>query len=189
MVRRPPRSTRPCTRVPYTRLCRPARCAGPAGVASPDPCIAGTSTAGGRLEVTALSAHASRWDLVRPTSGSTAAACRPHATLPFGDVTAGNPHRMAVGCLVEHGITTGIDADTYGPASPVTRGQMATFLLRLLEASGVEVPEASAGRPFLDVRAADVHAGSIASLADLGIVRGTGGGLSRPKARSTGPKR
>src|SRR3546814_7964646 len=82
-----------------------ARGDGPAGVASPDPCIAGTSTAGGRFEVTVLSSHASRWDLVRPTSGSTAAACRPHATLPFGDVTAGNPHRAAVGCLVEHGIT------------------------------------------------------------------------------------
>src|SRR3546814_13697839 len=62
---------------------------------------------------------------------------------------------------------------------------MATFLLRLLEASGVEVPEVAAGRPFLDVRAADVHAGSIAALADLGIVRGTGGGLFRPEAPVT----
>src|SRR3546814_20103223 len=62
---------------------------------------------------------------------------------------------------------------------------MATFLLRLLEASGVEVPEVATGRPFLDVRAADVHAGSIAALADLGIVRGTGGGLFRPEATVT----
>src|SRR3546814_7788397 len=38
---------------------------------------------------------------------------------------------------------------------------------------------------LLDVRAADVHAGSIAALADLGIVRGTGGGLFRPEAPVT----
>src|SRR3546814_3328437 len=62
---------------------------------------------------------------------------------------------------------------------------MATFLLRLLEASGVEVSEVAAGRPFLDVRAADDHAGSIAALADLGLVRGTGGGLFRPEAPVT----
>lgn len=46
--------------------------------------------------------------------------------------------RSAVARLFSHGITKGTTATTFSPSRPVTRGQMALFLTRLLTAAGVE---------------------------------------------------
>jgi hypothetical protein len=48
---------------------------------------------------------------------------------PFTD-TAGSVHAADIAALAQAGITTGCTADRYCPENPVTRGQMASFLVR-----------------------------------------------------------
>lgn len=82
----------------------------------------------------------------------------------FGDDDA-SIHEAAIETFAANGITKGCEADRFCPDRPVTRGEMATFLTRILE-----LPEApSAG--FADT-ATNVHAASIDSLAAAGITRG-----------------
>jgi len=49
---------------------------------------------------------------------------------PFDDVSYGQYYFDAVLWAVEQGITTGLDATTFGPGSPCTRGHVVTFLYR-----------------------------------------------------------
>ena len=51
----------------------------------------------------------------------------------FGDVTAGNPHRRDIDALALAGITVGCGQGRFCPDAPVTRAQMATFLVRALD--------------------------------------------------------
>lgn len=50
----------------------------------------------------------------------------------FSDI-GGNVHAQAVGKLVGAGITRGVTAERYAPARPVSRAQMASFVMRLVE--------------------------------------------------------
>jgi len=50
----------------------------------------------------------------------------------FGDI-AGNVHAERINQLAAAGIVQGTAAGTYAPGSPVTRAQMATFLVRAFE--------------------------------------------------------
>ena len=63
--------------------------------------------------------------------------CTDAADAGFTDVSASNVHKEAIDCLKALGITiggpNGLPADQYGPAQDVTRGQIATFLARLIE--------------------------------------------------------
>lgn len=72
-----------------------------------------------------------------------------------------------VAWMVEQGITAGCAPDRYCPDEPVTRGQMAAFLVRALE-----LP-ASSGDPFLDDDGS-VFEDDIERLATAGITRGCG---------------
>ena len=54
-----------------------------------------------------------------------------HAAFGFDDVEANDTHAAGIQWLVNNGITTGCDADSYCPQQPVTRAQMATFMHRL----------------------------------------------------------
>jgi len=54
--------------------------------------------------------------------------------LPFTDVTDGNVHRATIAGAYEVGITSGTSAETYSPASPVSREAMASFVTSTLEA-------------------------------------------------------
>ena len=59
---------------------------------------------------------------------------------PFTDVGPG-PHHDNILCLSYAGITTGLTATTYAPDNAVTRGQMASFIARSLDAAkGLETP-------------------------------------------------
>ena len=90
---------------------------------------------------------------------------------PFVDVDPEATHGRAIACLVDLGVTAGATSDAYQPGTEVTRGQLATFLARMLRASGevLDVPED--GR-FSDLEGS-VHAPSAEALAAIGIVRGT----------------
>lgn len=51
----------------------------------------------------------------------------------FIDVPAGHPHRRSIARLAAAGITSGCTGETFCPDGSVTRGQMASFLVRALE--------------------------------------------------------
>ena len=99
------------------------------------------------------------------------AACpAPIPPAGFVDVDAAGTHGPAIGCLVAYAVTQGVTADTYQPASTVTRAQMATFLVRLLATAGAR-PAIPASPRFSDV--SGVHADNIEALATTGITTGT----------------
>ena len=84
----------------------------------------------------------------------------------FSDIT---DHRFAneIVWLAESGITVGCGPFAYCPDSPVTRGQMASFLTRAL---GLEVPDQSGG--FVDVDPNSTHATDIEALYAAQITTG-----------------
>ena len=94
----------------------------------------------------------------------------------FADVGSG-PHWVNIVCMADLEITEGVgDGTNYAPRQEVTRGQMASFVVRFVEhATGEEMPEGDPDR-FDDVPATDaqyVHATNIHKLAEADIVRGT----------------
>ena len=96
-----------------------------------------------------------------------ALAMEPVATGPFTD-TAGSVHDGAINSIAAGGITTGCSPTAFCPSQPVTRDQMATFLVRALE-----LPPGAAGG-YTDV-ATTTHAADIAAIAAAGITTGCGG--------------
>lgn len=102
------------------------------------------------------------------------------ATRPAGDGggregftdLVGGPHDEAVTALAAAGVAQGRADGTFRPDEPVSRGQLASMLARVL---GVE-PRT---RPYRDL-AGTVHAGAIESLTDLGVLNGYADGSFEP---------
>jgi hypothetical protein len=90
---------------------------------------------------------------------------------PFGDVSPRNVHLEGINCAVEWEITEGYPDGTFRPANGMQRGQLASFLVRLLEGAGYTLPDATE-TGFGDIGASP-HAPAIGQLAAAGIVRGT----------------
>lgn len=113
------------------------------------------------------------------TIRSIAAAC-PAAAVPasgFVDVVPHNVHRAAIDCAAWWQLAEGFGDGRFGPSLEVTRGQLASFLTRLLRAAGAGLPPAppDAFGPDDD---ASVHALAIDQLAALGIMAGLDDGRS-----------
>ena len=87
----------------------------------------------------------------------------------FGD-TGDTVHAAAIDCLAWWGITHGRTAGRYDPAADVTRGEMATFVARLLEAAGTAMPDDPPDR--FDDDETSVHERAIDQVAALGLVEG-----------------
>ncbi len=88
--------------------------------------------------------------------------------------------QSAIACIVRFGVARGVTADVFAPAAPVTRAQMARFLIRTARALGVDLPEDPVS-PFTDI----AHLGEetrtdIALLRALGVTRGTDADLFNP---------
>lgn len=99
------------------------------------------------------------------------AACgqdTPQAAFPDRDAAAAT-HRRNIDCVAARGIAQGRDG-SYRPQETVTRGQMASFVARTLEAAGHPLP-APQDQRFDDVDDS-VHRDRIRQLAEVGIVRG-----------------
>jgi hypothetical protein len=110
----------------------------------------------------------------RPIPDLLAAAC-PTGRVPsagFPDTT-GHAHRRGIDCVAWWEVTEGRSDGSYGPDATVTRGQMASFVARALEAAGRELPPPV--EPRFDDLAGSVHAERIEQLAEAGIVQGVGG--------------
>ena len=91
----------------------------------------------------------------------------PVAGQPFDDVPADSRHAGAIAALEAEGIVSGRGDGNFGPGATLRRDQAASLLARSLEL------EPGTGGDFGDVGDDNVHAGSIAALAERGIVTGT----------------
>ena len=87
---------------------------------------------------------------------------------PFADVKEGDYFFDAVLWAVENGVTTGLNADSFGPSSPCTRGQVVTFLWR---AMGKPAPTGGEN-PFADVKDADYFFDAVLWAVENGITTG-----------------
>ncbi len=113
-------------------------------------------------------------------SGYTPPAC----TVPtFSDVPCSSPFAAWIEDLVAKGITAGCGVDTYCPSAPVTREQMAVFLLKTEEGSGY-VPPACTAPTFIDVPCSSPFAPWIEELVSRAITAGCGGSSYCPTAVS-----
>ena len=97
----------------------------------------------------------------------------------FTDVSASNLHRLAISCTAWWELVAGTGANRFSPAGLVTREQMASLVARLLEASGVTLPDAPPDA-FVDDDDS-FHEAAIDALAAMGVIKGTSPGLFQPK--------
>ena len=96
--------------------------------------------------------------------------CDSSGVAQFGDVSVEDYGAGYVLCMRALGLSLGTGDGTYGPDRELTRGQMASFLVRLWrDVLGMGCPEG--GTPFTDV-AGSVHADNIECLYNLGITLG-----------------
>ena len=96
-----------------------------------------------RSLVSLAAALAATLGLLGATAGAAAAADR------FGDVDPDAFYADPVTWMVGEGITTGIEQGCFGPAEPVTRGQVAAFIYRFERSLGND--PAAGTHPFTDV--------------------------------------
>ena len=97
-------------------------------------------------------------------------ACPPaEVTEHFDDIEA-NSHRFAIDCMATYGFADGTGPGTYSPTATVTRGQMASFLHRILDAAGVAMDSGDQG--FTDV-AGTTHEAQINGLVSARVAHGT----------------
>lgn len=182
-TRRPPRIAVLAVVALMTAMLAPAAGAGPPSAIAEDRTHADDGTAGATAMVAATEP---------PATGAirdTAAVCPAPDERDFDDL-AGSAHEDHVRCLAGHGLTEGLrGGDAYGPRLEVTRGQMASFLVRFVEHhTGEPLPVGPPDR-FVDVPADGyVHAAAILALAEVEIVAGTaasGGDAYDPQASVT----
>jgi hypothetical protein len=126
------------------------------------------------------------------TSLGTASAQEPAVTIAdacpagiptdvFDDVAAGDVHAEAIDCVAWYEVALGRAPGAYDPQATVTRGQMAAFLVRLLDRASHDLPEPRdqgfgdvVGHPFED---------AINQLAELQVARGTSSDTFSPQGR------
>lgn len=113
-----------------------------------------------------------------PPRDITAHACPPQLPDPFTD-TAGSVHEVAIRCLAQYGFVNGTSATTFSPNRSVTRGQLASFLARVLAFAGFPVDD-HAPRRFPDVAPGSTHEVAINALAAAGMIGGKQDGLFHP---------
>jgi uncharacterized protein (DUF1800 family) len=89
----------------------------------------------------------------------------------FNDVVQSNPFHGSVEWIFRDGITAGCTGGNYCPGNPITRAQMAVFLLRAKHGGGY-VPPPPSGKVFYDVHAIDFAAGWIERLYAEGVTGG-----------------
>jgi uncharacterized repeat protein (TIGR03803 family) len=107
----------------------------------------------------------------------------PPCTGVFGDVSCPSLFADWIEQLAHEGITAGCGGGNYCPTTPVTRAQMAVFLLKAEHGAGY-APPACTG-VFTDVTCPSLFANWIEQLAAEGITGGCGGGNYCPNNPNT----
>lgn len=117
--------------------------------------------------------------LLRAKEGS--AYVPPACVTPsFSDVPCSDPRSPWVNELVRRGVTAGCGNGFYCPDSPVTREQMAVFLLVTQEGAGYHPGYTCLSPPFTDVPCYSPFAPWVRELVARGITAGCGGGAYCP---------
>jgi len=106
-------------------------------------------------------------------------------TTGFGDVPTTYWAASWVKQLAAEGITGGCGSGNYCPEGPVTRSQMAIFLLRAKHGSSYTPPDIGVGSGFTDVPPTYWAAAWIKQLATEGITGGCGSGTYCPESSVT----
>ena len=100
-----------------------------------------------------------------------ASACTDDAPAAgYRDVDTESAHAGAIDCATAWKVATGKTGSRYDPAGQVTRGQMASFIVRMMEAAGHGLP---AGKDLFHDDDGTAHEPAINKLAGAGIVSGT----------------
>ena len=94
---------------------------------------------------------------------------------PFVDVTADQYYYTAVLWAVDQGITSGTSDNTFSPAKPCSRAEMATFLWNMAGR-----PAATGSNPFVDVTTSDYYYNAVLWAAETGVTAGTGSNTFSP---------
>lgn len=102
---------------------------------------------------------------------------------PYDDLGGDTTHRFPIACVAARSIAAGVGPRAYGPTAPVSRAQMATFLERLIVASGAGVP-GDVADAFADDETS-LHETAINRLAAMQVVGGVGDGRYDPEGRVT----
>jgi hypothetical protein len=97
-----------------------------------------------------------------------------HVGETFGDVARAEPFYSFIETAVHNGVTAGCAAEAYCASNPVTRAQMAVFLLKSRYGASHAPPPAT-GAVFADVPADGFAAAWIEELAALNVTGGCGG--------------
>jgi uncharacterized protein (DUF1800 family) len=109
---------------------------------------------------------------VSVTNADSAVSTLPFAWFAdFNDVPQASPYHGPVERMVRDGITAGCTGGNYCPDNPITRSQMAVFLLRAKHGGGY-VPPMASGTIFWDVHATDFAADWIEQLYAEGVTGG-----------------
>jgi hypothetical protein len=102
----------------------------------------------------------------------------------FADVPAASPYCRFIEDLARRGVVSGCGGDDYCPHQPLTRQEMAVFLLRTLDAA-LQPPACSAPNMFSDVSEDSPFCRWIEELARRGIASGCGDGRFCPGGPTT----
>jgi hypothetical protein len=132
--------------------------------ANPDRYCPGAATTREQMAVFVL--------VAREESGYAPPVCTPPNL--FGDVPETSPFCRWIEELAGRGVVGGCGGGNYCPSDPVTREQMAVFVLRTLDPA--LDPPACTTPMFADVPAGSVFCRWIEELARRGVVSGCGGG-------------
>jgi hypothetical protein len=121
----------------------------------------------------------------RPTAQPRTAerACPPDQVQEdgFADVARSNVHEAAVDCVVHWQVANGRTGSAYAPRDLVDRGQMASFLARLVERSGGTLPTPT--RDWFRDDDRSPHQDAVNRLAEAGVVGGKEPGRYAPLER------
>lgn len=120
-----------------------------------------------------------------PAAAATSSYTCPDQYVPedgFADVPESNVHEFAIDCLVAWGFASGVAEDRFAPGETVTRGQMATFLDRVLYRAGYED---ATEVDYFDDDNGNPHERSINRLAMWGLVTGVADGRYAPSTSVT----
>ncbi len=148
----------------------------------------GTITAGQGTDTVTFESGAAGTTMVLALT-DTLGACEVDAetvaiSVDFSDVSPENIFHDYINTVLRNGVTTGCGTGTYCPNNPVTRAQMAVFLLKAKNGAGHTPPPAT-GTVFGDVAQGSFGADWIEELASLEITGGCGGGNYCPDAPVT----
>jgi Tol biopolymer transport system component len=136
----------------------------------------------GQRQVVRTEAWTPAWQPVAsPPDPRIAAACPADEVEPAGfyDIL-GDTHRSSIDCIAWWGIATGQTPTWYGPAEPVSRGQVARLLAAAITRAGGDLSATPAPR-FTDVTGT-AFAREIHQLAAAGIVDGVTATTYAPRA-------